>query len=60
MNQHVKNVYQMFKVVMTFKLKVKDSCLLSSSGTKRDKKMGLMKYSDFYDLLGSFVSCDEW
>lgn len=50
----------MFKVVMTFKLKVKDSCLLSSSGTKRDKKMGLMKYSDFYDLLGSFVSCDEW
>lgn len=45
---------------MTFKLKVKDSCLLSSSGTKRDKKMGLMKYSDFYDLLGSFVSCDEW
>lgn len=50
-NQHLKNVYQMFKVVMTLKLKVKDSFLHSSSVTKRDKKLSLMKIFRFLSFL---------
>lgn len=33
------NVYQMFKVAIIFKLKVKDSLLLTNSVSKRDKKL---------------------
>lgn len=45
------NVYQMFKVAIIFKLKVKASLLLSNSVSKRDKKLSWIEIFWFLPLV---------
>lgn len=45
------NVYQMFKVAIIFKLKVKDSLLLTNSVSKRDKKLSWIEIFWFLPLV---------